>query len=130
MLTRIGNNLPPPNPKLSDWREPKGKEKKRGGKGAAGQRSSECVTSSLVISRMAVQFQVHHLPLSATLWPPDTLHLGGASARILIKPPVLQTGAATTAAISLNFAHGFALLFCSDNSRVDTRSSLCLCRKV
>lgn len=58
----------------------KKKQKKRRRELAAGQRSWECVTSSLVISRMAVQFQVHHLLLSATLGPPDTLHLGGASA--------------------------------------------------
>lgn len=57
----------------------KKKKRKRRRKPAAGQRSWECVTSSLVISRMAVQFQVHHLLQSATLGPPDTLHLGGAS---------------------------------------------------
>lgn len=45
------------------------------------------MTSSLVASRMAVQFQVSHLPLSATPGPPDTLHLSGASARILIQRP-------------------------------------------
>lgn len=133
MLTRIGNNILLLTPSFQFGGNQR-KEKKRGRKQAAGQRSWECVTSSLVISRMAVQFQVHHLPLSATLGPPDTLHLGGASARILMQPPATSDWShcchpATGVVISINFAHWLALLSCSRNSRVHTRSSFCLCKR-